>query len=68
MTDSSFPCEKNRIGNVLMCFSIYTNTKRILNTELTAESIPIIHGLRFLTMMWIIMGHAVLFTNNYIGK
>lgn len=68
MIDSSSPHVRSRIGNVLMCFSIYTNTKMVFNTELDAEAIPVIHGLRFLSMVWIIIAHTVLYTTEYFGK
>lgn len=68
MTDSSSPRVRSRIGNVLMCFSIYTSTKMIFSTELDAEAIPVIHGIRFLSMIWIIIAHTVLYTAEYFGK
>lgn len=68
MTDSSSPHERNRIGNILMCFSIYTNTKTIFSTELNTEAIPVIHGLKFLSMTWIIIVHTVFYTYDYFGK
>ncbi|XP_024887479.1 nose resistant to fluoxetine protein 6-like [Temnothorax curvispinosus] len=68
MTDSSDPREKNRFGNVLMCFSIYTNTKIIFRTELDADAIPVIHGLRFLSMIWIIIAHTIFYTWEYFDN
>lgn len=68
MTNSLIPCEKSRIGSVLMCFSIYTSTKMIFSMELNAEAVPIIHSLRFLTMIWIIMAHTIFYTADYLGK
>ncbi|XP_011168771.1 nose resistant to fluoxetine protein 6 [Solenopsis invicta] len=68
MTNSSTPCKKNRIGKVLMCFSIYTNTKMIFNTEMNADVISVIHGLRFLTMFWIIMVHTIFYTADYFDN
>ncbi|XP_070524251.1 nose resistant to fluoxetine protein 6 [Cardiocondyla obscurior] len=67
ITGPSSSYEKNRIANVLMCFSIYTNTKRIFSTK-HDETIPVIHGLRFLTMIWIILGHTVFYTIDYFDN
>ncbi|KYN30536.1 Nose resistant to fluoxetine protein 6 [Trachymyrmex septentrionalis] len=61
MTDLSFSCEKSRIGNVLMCFSVYTSTKIIFNTKLDTEEIVVIHGIKFLSMVWIIIFHSVFY-------
>jgi len=68
MTDLSFSREKNRFGNVLMCFSVYTSTKIIFNTKLDNEAIAVIHGIRFLSMFWIIIAHTVFYTTDYFGK
>ncbi|KAL6448085.1 hypothetical protein ACFW04_000249 [Cataglyphis niger] len=59
---------KNKIWKVLMCFSIYTNSKTIFNTKIDSKSIPVIHGLKFLSMVWIIMAHSTLYTMDYLGK
>ncbi|XP_043475080.1 nose resistant to fluoxetine protein 6-like [Leptopilina heterotoma] len=50
---------------VLLCFSIYTNTKIIFTTKLNSDSIPIVHGLRFLGMAWIIMIHTIFYMSDY---
>ncbi|CAG5133433.1 unnamed protein product [Candidula unifasciata] len=44
--------------NVLLSFSAYTNGKRLLSTSQAPGSITVIQGMRFLTMAWIIIGHA----------
>ncbi|XP_018300565.1 nose resistant to fluoxetine protein 6 [Mycetomoellerius zeteki] len=68
MTDLKSSYEKSRIGNVLMCFSVYTNTKMIFNTKLNTESIAVIHGIRFLTMIWIIIAHTIFYTADYFDN
>ncbi|XP_072747379.1 nose resistant to fluoxetine protein 6-like isoform X2 [Anoplolepis gracilipes] len=59
--------QETRIRKILMCFSIYTNTKIIFNTKLNADEVPILHGLKFLTMSWIIFLHTSLYMLDYIG-
>ncbi|GAB1867720.1 Nose resistant-to-fluoxetine protein N-terminal domain-containing protein [Camponotus japonicus] len=60
--------QESRIGQILMCFSIYTNTKIILNTKLNADEIPVIHGLKFLSMSWIIIFHTIFFLTDYVDN
>lgn len=54
------------LGEVLLCWSVYTNTISIFNTKLGNDEIPIIHGLRFFGMTWIILIHSILYTSEYI--
>lgn len=55
-------------GKVLLCFSIYTNTKIIFDTKLSSDSLPVIHGLRFLGMVWIIMIHTIFYMSDFTGE
>ncbi|KAK0160025.1 hypothetical protein PV328_007472 [Microctonus aethiopoides] len=55
-------------AEIILCFSIYTNTKFIFHTKNTSDSINAIHGLRFLGMVWIIMIHSVLFMSDYVDN
>ncbi|XP_072763719.1 nose resistant to fluoxetine protein 6-like [Anoplolepis gracilipes] len=59
---------ENRIGKILMCFSIYTNTKIIFSTKLNADEVPVLHGLKFLSMSWIIFLHMPFFMLDYIDN
>jgi len=60
--------QESKIGKILICFSAYTNTKRIFNIKLDADTIPVIHGLKFLSMCCIILMHMPYFVMNYFGK
>ncbi|XP_011067075.1 PREDICTED: nose resistant to fluoxetine protein 6-like [Acromyrmex echinatior] len=51
-----------------MCFSVYTNTKMIFNTKLGTEEITVIHGIRFLTMAWMIIMHSIMFSTEYVDN
>ncbi|KAG5344702.1 NRF6 protein, partial [Acromyrmex charruanus] len=64
MTDLSSSRKKSRIGNVLMCFSVYTSTKMIFNTKLGTE-ITVVHGIKFLTMVWVIILHCIFLSIEY---
>ncbi|XP_011155266.1 nose resistant to fluoxetine protein 6-like isoform X2 [Harpegnathos saltator] len=67
MTDS-FLRKENNIEQMLMCFSVYTNTGIVFNTKLDANSLPVIHGLRFLSMVWVIMGHTIFYMIDYFDN
>ncbi|XP_071564857.1 nose resistant to fluoxetine protein 6-like isoform X2 [Temnothorax nylanderi] len=59
---------KSKIGEILICFSAYTNTGKIFSTKLDASTIPVIHGLKFLSMCSIIMFHSLYYTFNFFVK
>lgn len=44
---------------LLTSFSVYTNGKNLLNTDRSRNSIKCLDGLRYLSICWIICGHAV---------
>ena len=41
-----------------MAFSVYTNGAKLLSTEQTAGSLTCVHGVRFLSMTWVVLGHC----------
>jgi peptidoglycan/LPS O-acetylase OafA/YrhL len=43
---------------VLLSFSAYGNSRRLLSTSQAPGSITMIPGLRFITMCWIVVGHT----------
>ncbi|XP_059620324.1 nose resistant to fluoxetine protein 6-like [Phlebotomus argentipes] len=47
----------NIFEKFITCFSIHHNAVIVFNHELGKSSVPVIHGLRALTMFWIITGH-----------
>ncbi|XP_057326119.1 nose resistant to fluoxetine protein 6-like [Microplitis mediator] len=53
---------------VLLCFSIYTNTKTISNTKLSKNSVTSINGFRLLGMTWIFFMHAVIYSNDALDN
>ena len=60
--------QESKLGKILICFSIYTNTKIILSTKVEDDSISIIHGLRLISTIWIISIHTLFYSIDYIGK
>ncbi|XP_012225930.1 nose resistant to fluoxetine protein 6-like [Linepithema humile] len=60
--------QENKLGKILMCFSIYTNTKIILSMKVEGDSIPIIYGLKLISTIWIISIHIAFFSIDYIDN
>ncbi|KAK7495799.1 hypothetical protein BaRGS_00013019 [Batillaria attramentaria] len=46
---------------VFLSFSVYTNGAKLLSTKQASGSLSCIHGIRFLSMTWVVLGHAFLF-------
>ncbi|GBM80805.1 hypothetical protein AVEN_144533-1 [Araneus ventricosus] len=42
------------------CFCIFTNGQKLLNVSSSEGQLPCLHGIRFLTMAWIILCHTYL--------
>ena len=53
---------------LLLSFSIVTNVKKIFATSEHTDRFAVLHGIKFLSMSWIILGHSVLFVYPYSGK
>ncbi|KAL1506261.1 hypothetical protein ABEB36_005655 [Hypothenemus hampei] len=51
---------------ILKCFSFYSNVKKWSYTKLGGDSLPVIHGLRFLSMVWVISVHTSYFQRDFI--
>jgi len=45
-------------SRLFLCFSIYTNGRKLLNTSSSKGSINCLNGLKFFSMSWVVMGHA----------
>ncbi|XP_015188578.1 PREDICTED: nose resistant to fluoxetine protein 6-like [Polistes dominula] len=48
-------------SKIFIAFSVYSNTKIIFSTKSEDSDILAIHGIRFLTMIWIILVHMCLY-------
>lgn len=44
-----------------LCFSLIQNTSRIMNTNVPANAITAINGMRVVSMWWVILGHTYAF-------
>ncbi|XP_078593512.1 nose resistant to fluoxetine protein 6-like [Branchiostoma floridae x Branchiostoma japonicum] len=46
---------------ILLCFSLSTNTGKVLSTKQAPGSIKSLHGIRFFSLSWIILAHTYMF-------
>ncbi|KAJ8898489.1 hypothetical protein PR048_003849 [Dryococelus australis] len=67
-TEDDEPVQHGCTGRVLQCFSVYSNTALLLGTQLGADSISAIHGLRFLGMIWVIMAHTLYYGSDFFDN
>ncbi|XP_020624606.1 O-acyltransferase like protein-like isoform X2 [Orbicella faveolata] len=55
------PAGPNVVVRLFLCFSLIQNTSRIMNTNVPANAITAINGMRVLSMWWVILGHTYAF-------
>ncbi|KAK2142229.1 hypothetical protein LSH36_983g00109 [Paralvinella palmiformis] len=49
-------------GQILLCFSITANMKKILAVEVMKPgTLTAVHGIRLISMSWVILGHTIVF-------
>ncbi|KAF8796916.1 Nose resistant to fluoxetine protein 6 like protein [Argiope bruennichi] len=53
-----FPAGIEKSKPFFNCFCIFTNGQKILNTASAEGQLPSLHGIRFLSMTWVILGHT----------
>lgn len=51
---------------LLEAFSAYSNGRKILSTKTNDRSMRCLHGIRFISMLWIMLGHVYFSRNNSI--
>lgn len=49
---------QNNYVQTVTKFSMQRSALQILNTKVNSASFPALNGIRFLSMCWVIMGHA----------
>ncbi|XP_018569291.2 nose resistant to fluoxetine protein 6-like [Anoplophora glabripennis] len=57
---------QSSLGEILQCFSIYSNIKNLVKTKLSTDTVGCIHGLRFLSMLWVVAVHSLFYQADYI--
>lgn len=53
---------------ILLCFSAIENGEKILNTKTSQDQLLSIHGIRFLSLTWVILGHTYISSISIIGN
>lgn len=61
-TSTPTPPQSGLVLKVLVAFSVYTNGSKLLSTRQQAGSLNCVHGIRFLSMTWVVLGHGFLFS------
>ena len=51
-----------------MCFSLYTNGYKILSTKQPPGALTCLNGIRFISMLWVILGHTLVFSTSSISE
>ncbi|KAL8613989.1 hypothetical protein ACOMHN_023224 [Nucella lapillus] len=46
------------VGKVVVSFSVWTNGSKLLGTDQPSGSLTCVHGVRFLSMSWVVLGHT----------
>ena len=47
----------DRKKEILVSFSLFTNVSKLLATKSSEDTLTCLHGIRFLSICWIVMGH-----------
>lgn len=42
---------------LLIAFSVKTNSEKLLSISKNPDMLPCLHGIRFISMMWVLLGH-----------
>ncbi|RZB38996.1 nose resistant to fluoxetine protein 6-like [Asbolus verrucosus] len=50
---------------VILAFSLRTNIKTICDQSVSSDTIPVIHGLKSISMAWVILGHTCIIAFKY---
>ena len=51
---------------LMLRLSVYSNAAKLLSTERSEGSLDALHGIRFLSLSWVILGHTYIFSLVFI--
>ncbi|KAK3088500.1 hypothetical protein FSP39_019900 [Pinctada imbricata] len=57
-----------KLERALLAFSVYTNGKKLLSAKMSAGSLSAIHGVRFLSLSWVVLGHSMAVNFDIFGN
>ena len=49
------------LQKILLAFSVWTNGRKLLDTSTSSDTLGCLHGIRFLSMTWVLLGHQYVF-------
>lgn len=55
------------LSEALLSFSLLLNISKLTSLDVGSDTLAPIHGLRFLSMLWIMLVHSCLTTNEFSG-
>lgn len=53
---------------MILSFSVRSNLKTICDQTVGSDTIPVLHGLKAISMGWVILGHTCIVAFKYSGK
>lgn len=56
------------LREILMSFSVRMNMRIICDQSVGSDTIPVIHGLKSISMAWVILGHTCIIAFKYSGE
>lgn len=59
---------KGTAVNMLLAFSVRRNLRQICDNTIGEDTISTVHGLRSLSMVWIVLGHVCIVSFKYSGN
>ena len=72
MPDINVPSVLSSTGSALtralLAFSLPANTRKILGVSDVTDSVRCLHGIRVLSIFWVIVGHTLLFMATVFGE
>ncbi|GIY22649.1 nose resistant to fluoxetine protein 6 [Caerostris darwini] len=61
--DENYQAKLSVAIRYLICFSLYTNACRLLKKDESPNSIKIFHGMKVITLLWVILNHSYYYIN-----
>ncbi|XP_015911602.2 nose resistant to fluoxetine protein 6 [Parasteatoda tepidariorum] len=56
------------MAKVLKCFCLFTNSEKVLDVKGSTKHFSCIHGIRFISMAWVVLGHTYIHNISIFGN
>ncbi|KFM82901.1 Nose resistant to fluoxetine protein 6, partial [Stegodyphus mimosarum] len=57
---------QNTSSRALLAFSLPANFKKLMNTKTSSSNLSCLHGIRFFSSTWVLLGHNYFIINFYL--